>query len=290
MLQKNTNVISSGYFGKLPEFNDFVKFNSGLPEILFIDRWIQDGLANARLKLKPEWRRKYEILPPTNFYIPFPSSERAVTGIIYPSNDKSGREFPMVIFSVLPLRNFEITSLIPAKLTPVLSGLDSNLRKEEDLLSLNASLKNFDATIADEELPGKDFQNFLSITTLEQLIKRTNVNFTVKDFKELSYSDSTFIRILFCSEDSSFTFDAGFFIEAFNKKMNISFRQASIFWNQTDDEQFRVIIFPFKLNSTSFVDLMSDDTEDKRVIQFGPSAGTPAEYSDVSLDRFLQLI
>ncbi len=174
MHQKNTKEILSGYFGKLPEFNDFVKFNSGLPEILFIDKWIQDGIANARLKLKSDWRRKYETLPPTNFYIPFPSSERAAAGIIYSSNDKSGREFPMVIFSVMPLRNFERTSLIPAKLTSVLSGLDYHLRKEENLLSLNTSLKNFDAPVPDETSSGNDFQNFLSVTTLDQLIKRTN--------------------------------------------------------------------------------------------------------------------
>jgi len=291
LLQKNTKEISSGYFGKLPEFNDFVKFNSGLPEILFIDKWIQDGIANARLKLKSEWKQKYETLPPTNFYIPFPSSERAAAGIIFPSNDKSGREFPIVVFSVMPLRSFERTSLIPAKLTEVLSGLDYHLRKEENLLSLNTTLKNFDAPVPDDSTSGKNFQNYLSMTTLDQLIKRTNINFSPMYFKALSYTDSTFIRILLCSDDSRIVFDAGFFIEAYSKKMNLSFRQTSVFWNNSDEEQYRVTIFPFKLNSTSFVDLMSDDSEDKRAIHLGSSAEvTPAEYSGVSLDKFLEII
>jgi len=291
LLQKNTKEISSGYFGKLPEFNDFVKFNSGLPEILFIDKWIQEGIANARLKLKSDWKQKYEILPPTNFYIPFSSSERAAAGIIFPSSDKSGREFPIVIFSVIPLKNFERTSLIPAKLTEVLSGLEYHLRKEEDLLSLNMILKNYDAPIPDETTSGKNFQNYLSITTLDQLIKRTNINFSIADFKTLSYTDSTFIRIQLCSDEYRFTFDAGFFIEILNKKINISSRQTSVFWNNSDEGRFRVVIFPFKLNSTSFVDLMSDDNEDKRVIYLGSSiAGTPDEYSGVPLDKLLKII
>ncbi len=282
--------ISSGYFGKLPEFNDFVKFNSGLPEILFIDKWIQDGIANARLKLKSGWKQKYETLPPTNFFIPFPSSERAAAGIIFPSNDKSGREFPIVIFSVIPLRSFERTSLIPAKLTAVISGLDYHLRKEEDLLSLNTALKNFDAPVPDESSSGNDFQNYLSMTTLDRLIKRTNVNFSTADFKELSWSDATFIRLLLGSDDSVFTFDAGFFIEALNKKMNLSCRHTSIFWNNSANEQSRIIIFPFKLNNTSFIDLISDDNEDKRVIHLRSSADdTPAD-SGISLENFLRII
>ncbi len=294
MLQKNSKEISTGYFGKLPDFNDFIKFNSGLPEILFIDKWIQNGLADARLKLKSDWKWKYETLPPTNFYIPFPSSERAAAGVIYSSNDKSGREFPLVIFSIISLRNFATFAFVPAVLQEIIEMLDYFLRKEENLNDLNSTLKNFIPEIKNEASFNNGFQAFLSSTTISSLQDRTGITAENMNPANLTFSDTTCIRISFNSDNSNFNFDTAFFVKLLNKKINLSPGHSSIFWNNTDDSQFNLTIFPFKLNSINFLDLISPDNQDSRIINIDSSgevlrhADSNDFNSDTSLGNILQ--
>jgi len=54
----NTNV-STGFFGKLPGFTDFIKYNAAGKEILSIDNWLQEGLALVKLKYKNDWKNYY---------------------------------------------------------------------------------------------------------------------------------------------------------------------------------------------------------------------------------------
>ena len=42
----DTNFITTGYFGKLPKFADFIKHNASGDEILLIDNWIQEGIRS----------------------------------------------------------------------------------------------------------------------------------------------------------------------------------------------------------------------------------------------------
>lgn len=279
MFKKNSKDTTAGYFGKLPEFNDFIKFNSGLPEILFVDKWIQDGLANAKLKIKNAWKEKYETLLPTNFYIPFQSSGRATAGVMYSSCDKSGREFPMVGFSVIPFKNLSDFAFIPAVLREIPLMLDHHLRNEENLNDLNSSFRNFIPEIKNEAAFSRGFQNYLNSTSIGSFSARTGIDASTISTANLSYSESSFIKISFNSDSDNFAFDCAFFIKQLNQKMNLSPEHSSVFWNKSDDSRFNIAIIPFKLKSINFLDLISPDYNDVRIINID-SSGEEVPHAD----------
>lgn len=282
--------IASGYFGKLPGFNDFIKFNSGFPEILFIDKWIQDGLSDARLKLRASWKEKYGSLPPTSFYIPFHSSGRAAAGIIYSSYDKSGREFPLVVFSVIPLKYFTSLHLIPAMLKETISSLDHCIRKEENLNDLNLALKNFDPEYVDEDTLSRSFQEFLSSTSMNSFTVETGVSASYVNSINPPSPESTGIRISFKSDESKITFNTAVFLKILNQRLKLSTGHTSIFWNKSSDADFRLMIFPLKPGTVSFIDLISPNPEDRRIINIPPGDECTLSESDASTESILSFL
>ncbi len=290
MLKKNNKEFEAGYFGKLPAFSDFIKFNSGLPEVLFIDKWIQDGLAEARLKLRNDWKQKYEALPPTRFYIPFQSTGRAAAGLIYSSYDKSGREFPLVVFSVTALKYFTDIALVPGMLEEILNSLDYHIRKEENLNELNIVLKSLNPEYIKEDSLSRSFQQFLSSTTLKSFTGRTGISARYLQEINLPDSDASGIRIFFNSDESSLRFDTAVFIKMLNHKLNLPAVQTSIFWNKDTDSMFNVIIFPFKLRMVNFIDLISPGAEDKRIINISSGEENQLTESDSSPESILSFL
>ena len=264
MFNKNVKEFTIGYFGKLPEFNDFIKFNAGSSEILFIDNWLQEGLAYTKSKSKTDWKTKYENLPPTGFYIPVTSSVKAAAGMLYTSNDKSGRDFPFLIFSLLSFKQVVDFYLIPSELEQTLAVLDSHLRSEDDLQSLNNTLRSCNIELSEENLLKNNFHKYLSHTQLNEFLLRTKLNNTLQSIKNITYNNSAFVRISFISDDTHFSADAGFIIYLLAKKINLSQKQSSIFWNRNNDGQFQVYIFPFKLLPINFSDLISVESDDNR--------------------------
>ncbi len=290
MVVKKNKDIAAGYFGKLPAFNDFIKFNSGLPEILFVDKWIQDGLADARLKLKTSWKEKYEALPPTSFYIPFHSSGRAAAGIIYSSYDKSGREFPLVVFSVMPLKIFSSVHLVPAMLKEILVSLDYYTRKEENLNDLNLALKNFEPEYINEDNLSRSFQEFLSSTSLNSFTGGTGISASYVNSINPHPSDSSGIRISFNSDESKISFDIAVFLKMLNHKLNLSTGHTSIFWNKKGEAHFDVMIFPLKPGMVSFIDLISPNPEDTRIINIPSGEEGSLSESDASTESILSFL
>ena len=63
-----------------------------------IDNWLQEGLALAKLKYKNEWKDFYNNTSSINFIYPFTGTDNTTIGVISPSNDKSGRSFPFIMF------------------------------------------------------------------------------------------------------------------------------------------------------------------------------------------------
>jgi type VI secretion system ImpM family protein len=287
LFNKNSTEYLTGYFGKLPEFNDFIKFNSASPEITFIDNWLQEGLSYTKLKYKSEWKAKYETLPPTNFFIPVPSSEKFAAGMIYASKDKSNRDFPFIIFSIIPSKQLDEFHLIPNELDQVIKTLDCHLRKEEDLLSLNNTLKTYSINLSEGNSLKNNFHQYLSHTQIAEFFRRTKLNNLSGNIKEMIYTDSTFLKISFSSDELHFCNDAGFIIYLLTKKMNFTIQHSSLFWNMKNDEQFQILIFPFKLSPINFSDLISLGNEDKRRIELNNS---DEYHEDNSIDESVSLL
>lgn len=151
----------AGYFGKLPGFNDFVKYNAGGEEVLVLDKWLQDGLIAARMKLKSAWVNLYKNSEELYFFNPFTGTGRALTGIIFFSTDKSGREFPFIIFFYLDKK---LLNNIPVHLIPVVSTDTLNELKSavNDLTSIN-NLSNLNERLNQISYNSGNIDNYRSI-------------------------------------------------------------------------------------------------------------------------------
>jgi type VI secretion system protein ImpM len=87
-----------GVFGKLPVMGDFL--DRGLPRDA-VDRWhawLVAGLASARAELGARFEPAYMAAPVWRFVAP----GLGLTGVLLPSVDAVGRQFPLTLAAVLP--------------------------------------------------------------------------------------------------------------------------------------------------------------------------------------------
>lgn len=105
-----------GCFGKLPIRADFLKHNASHREGIALDHWIQDGYGLMS-------RRGRHHQGPANprqalYHAVFAGSEddRTVLATIAPSRDRSGREYPFVVFALVrPPSLQDVLTTLPAQ-------------------------------------------------------------------------------------------------------------------------------------------------------------------------------
>jgi type VI secretion system protein ImpM len=94
-----------GAYGKMPALGDF--FRIGLPPS-FVDpwdRWLQSGLAGLRDLLGPRWEDCYMTAPIWRFTLDAGvAGPQAAQGVLMPSVDRVGRQFPLTLLRLLPGR------------------------------------------------------------------------------------------------------------------------------------------------------------------------------------------
>jgi type VI secretion system protein ImpM len=97
-----SNELAIGWFGKLPSSGDFV-FRR-LPRSLLddLDTWARHGLAELRGSMS-DWKQAFASAPAWNFAIPAcVAGGTTLIGVLVPSHDRVGREFPLCAGVVLP--------------------------------------------------------------------------------------------------------------------------------------------------------------------------------------------
>ena len=99
-----TTKLDIGWFGKLPCAGDFIYRR--LPRTLLsgLDNWLQQGLSQLRATYPAEWRGIYDTAPTWNCAIPPPVTQvgQTLIGLITPSRDRVGREFPLCAGVAVP--------------------------------------------------------------------------------------------------------------------------------------------------------------------------------------------
>jgi type VI secretion system ImpM family protein len=88
----------AGWFGKIPALGDFV--TRGLPGSFVTpwDAWLSGELAQARQGLGEGWDETYASAPTLCFSLtPGALDEKAWHGILVPSFDRVGRQFPLTL-------------------------------------------------------------------------------------------------------------------------------------------------------------------------------------------------
>lgn len=89
-----------GFFGKLPTHGDFVSWGLTVKLQRALDDWLQIALLTAQDGLGESWLRTFKAMPPWRFFIEEGLwSNHGVAGVIVPSSDRVGREFPLVLLS-----------------------------------------------------------------------------------------------------------------------------------------------------------------------------------------------
>jgi type VI secretion system ImpM family protein len=92
----------SGCFGKLPIYDDFIRYNVNGRKVLELDEWIQQGYSHHTRRAQINTLE--EDLDNSSFHFLFTGSldkNETVAGTLMGSEDKSGRKYPFVIFKAL---------------------------------------------------------------------------------------------------------------------------------------------------------------------------------------------
>lgn len=92
-----------GWYGKLPGLGDFA--SRRLPEgfIRAWDRWLQGNLSATQLRLGHGWIDRYLTMPIWRFVLlPRLVDPRGWAGVLMPSVDRVGRQFPLTLALALP--------------------------------------------------------------------------------------------------------------------------------------------------------------------------------------------
>ena len=91
-------------FGKLPIHGDFIRHQVPAAEIEIFDQWIQGGLLSARSAVGTGWEQEFDSIPPSRFLYNAPQTGRVMAGVFTASQDRTGRRFPFLVFTLLDPR------------------------------------------------------------------------------------------------------------------------------------------------------------------------------------------
>lgn len=95
-----------GYYGKLPLSAEFIRSQASGAEIDELDEWIREGMFHAKSILGPSWSVDFVQGDQWAFlYLPRDRS-RFLIGLLKPSRDKAGREFPFLLYLLLERKEF----------------------------------------------------------------------------------------------------------------------------------------------------------------------------------------
>lgn len=95
-----------GYYGKLPVSAEFIRCQASGAEIDELDRWIREGMYHAKSNLGSSWSTEFSQGDSWGFlYVPRHGNQ-FLTGLLKPSQDKAGREFPFLVYLLLAREEF----------------------------------------------------------------------------------------------------------------------------------------------------------------------------------------
>ncbi len=89
-----------GCFGKLPIRADFIKYNASHREVVALDQWIQEGYGLMSRRTNGAGPDAFVVKPVHHVVFTGTQHDRTVLATLVPSEDRSGRRYPFVIFNL----------------------------------------------------------------------------------------------------------------------------------------------------------------------------------------------
>ena len=103
MIRESSTAIP-GWYGKLPSLGDFARRQ--LPDAFIHpwDLWLQEVLHATRASMGGTWQERYLTMPIWRFVLlPGLMGPNGWAGVLMPSVDRVGRQFPLTLAAALPL-------------------------------------------------------------------------------------------------------------------------------------------------------------------------------------------
>lgn len=213
----NESVVTNsfGFFGKLPQFPDFIKYRAGAEEFVLFDDWLQKGIASAKLKLGDGWKDLYSNSNSFEFVFPTKRNDKIISGVLFPSLDKSGRRYPFIVFSILQdiLFNPNQAGSSPLVLNSFFyraKQLFNIASKSTDLDQIVSEFKKAEFRLNPVVAAETIFDEYLDSTSIEEFINRTVIENINNHSYEQTINDS--LAISFSTDEDNYNFDTGFII------------------------------------------------------------------------------
>jgi len=241
-----------GCFGKLPKFADFVKFNSGNSGIISFDTWLQNGLQHAKAKLSTSFDNFYSQSNSIQFIFPIQNSSNTLLGTFIPSNDKSGRKYPFIIFTLFNHSTVNKNSYLqPMLFENFFLNSTKNIYQTKDMDKLDdiiTEIKNqFIHNETNLSYTKLKYRNFLNATTNNQFWNRLFKNFEderkylifynlieiLSPFRNRQITNFTLgLKIPIDSKSNYIFTDISFWINVCSRLVNNMSLQPYLFWEQ----------------------------------------------------------
>jgi type VI secretion system ImpM family protein len=264
-----------GFFGKLPKIADFIKMNATGNEISVVDQWLQEGLATARVKFKNDWKRFYKNTYTTNFIFPFTGTDKIIIGTLFPSNDRSGRIFPFILFG-----NFkkEMINKLPLhfallefnELFKYFESIFQANYHKDNLNELKSLLNNYSKISFNHISMENTYKEYLANNAIgeifnlekEDSIPLENNSFNNLINKKISYLENApGIRFSFYVGDNDELLKLCFVTELLTKHYLKNEQTPALFWSKSEENNIILLIYFQKPTPGNFLDLMYSEDQ-----------------------------
>lgn len=91
--------VRTGFMGKIPARQDFVRHQASAADIMLLDQWIHEGIAYLARRFPADWKERLDGFSRIYAYIGGEGSIPTLCGVIRASHDKSGRQHPFIDFA-----------------------------------------------------------------------------------------------------------------------------------------------------------------------------------------------
>jgi type VI secretion system ImpM family protein len=300
------------FYGKLPNFSDFIRYNAGGSEVRALDRWLQEGLYAAAHYFGQDWNGAYERAPAYHFVFSPEDAGVLLVGILQPSRDKSERKYPFCVALKKEKRTFE-EKTVP--LIPLIFDLFFEESREIIQLGMEGfPLSNLAERIDDLktsveenlEASHRSFREYLAGTTQELFWSGLFGSFhdpkkflVVHNIIEIFQPDSPYtprsskvcIRFPLSGQEPCSIQEVCFWVQMCSRLLGDNLFYPHLFWkvHGKNGKDF-LFLFPGKVQARNFIQLVDPDAENDSVWKLDEEGAEklarldfriPAGYSDL---------
>ncbi len=283
MLHTKPSVKNIGYFGKLPESADFVKFNAGGQELQVLDKWLQDGISIAKSKLKNNWKEFYRNTPPLNFIYPFTGTKNLLIGTMFPGHDKSERDFPFLFFDIIEQNSYKNlpSHILLMNAQKNLNLFNENIEKLPNSSLLN-QLENIQINNTVDTFLKNNYEKCLKEKTTEEFWnsvlgdfdnpkKFAVINNLYENLNNLKFNSNIIIsfgiKLSYKKIENDFEYYLAYFLHLILTIINKPFLIPTILWTNNNDSGNFIYIFFSKPTPFNFLDLIHTDDNNDRILR-----------------------